>query len=445
MDYDICELEPLFLQGDDEKIFLIRRGEAEAHIGVGVYKGEGEVFIKPFPRPEIWVNGYFSNVGITDAMKSCMDIGSVPFFSIDGRPIEGFRTSCGGDIPKGKINIRWCPKTEPILGVGNDSTMMNRVVFHLFNFKNFDGTWQSVDKKRRKYVKHVSLSSEDVDIEIKSIAETDANAKKIEEEGCCLITHVGEIIKPDFSPFSGEAAEELIRELGSFLSFANGTRCYPCFPVGFDATNARVWEFWSSPFHPEKAPFSWFDPEHGRQLADLFPGFHTKWKDEGWRDALMEAIYWYTVANTASRGVEPGIILAQSAIERLSYEFCVKQKRLMSSESFKKIPASDDFRMLFSSLNLPLDLPASAIDLKKLSSSFGWVDAPHALTEIRNSLVHPEHKNRRRLVTAMFDAWKLSLWYLELSILAVCGYSGTYSNRLTLRTSGQVENVPWNP
>lgn len=444
MDYNPCQLESLFLPGDDDQILLIKKCSAEARIDGSVHNGKGEIFLKLFPKPTIWINGYFSGVDIKDALKSCIDIESVSAFSMDGRYVDGFRVSCGGDASKGIINIKWCPKSEPIVGIGNDSTKMNRVVFHLFNFKNFDGTWLTVDKESRKYVKHISLSSEDVDIEIKSIAGTDANAKRIEEEGCCLITHVGEIIKPDFSPLSGEDTEELIRELSSFLSFANGTCCYPSFSVGFDATNARVWELWSSPMQPEKVPFSWFEPEHGRQLADLFPGFHARWKDEGWRDALMEAIYWYAVANITSRGVEPGIILAQSAIERLSYEFCVKQKKLISSESFKKIPASDNFRMLFSSLSLPHDLPASAQDLKILSASLKWVDAPHALTEIRNSLVHPEHKNRGRFAAAMIDAWKLSLWYLELSILAVCGYSGTYSNRLTLRTSGQVENVPWN-
>jgi hypothetical protein len=54
-----------------------------------------------------------------------------------------------------------------------------------------------------------------------------------------------------------------------------------------------------------------------------------------------------------------------------------------------------------------------------------WIDAPDAVTEIRNSLVHPEHKRRSQLERAYYDGWKLGLWYLELAILAICGYSGT--------------------
>jgi hypothetical protein len=65
------------------------------------------------------------------------------------------------------------------------------------------------------------------------------------------------------------------------------------------------------------------------------------------------------------------------------------------------------------------------------------------LTEGRNSLVHPEHKHRRQFDNAYYDAWNLGLWYLEMSVLAVCGYCDTYGSRLKQRFIGQVEDVPW--
>jgi len=72
-----------------------------------------------------------------------------------------------------------------------------------------------------------------------------------------------------------------------------------------------------------------------------------------------------------------------------------------------------------------------------------WNNAPHALTEIRNSLVHPEHKRRRQFDTVYYEAWNLGLWYLAMVLLAVCEYSGTYRNRLKKRYVGQVEKVSW--
>jgi hypothetical protein len=45
-----------------------------------------------------------------------------------------------------------------------------------------------------------------------------------------------------------------------------------------------------------------------------------------------------------------------------------------------------------------------------------------------------------------FEAWKLGQWYLELALLGICGYSGTYDNRLDhLKWPyGNIEKVPWN-
>jgi hypothetical protein len=95
-------------------------------------------------------------------------------------------------------------------------------------------------------------------------------------------------------------------------------------------------------------------------------------------------------------------------------------------------------------LNIQLDIPPETPKLLALANKSNWLDAPRALTEIRNSLVHPDHKNYGQLDKTYYEAWHLGLWYLEMGILAACGYKGTYGNRLKKRRwVGQVENVPW--
>ena len=172
-----------------------------------------------------------------------------------------------------------------------------------------------------------------------------------------------------------------------------------------------------------------------------------RWANDDWREALHEVIYWYLNANYSSwsRGIDAGVILTQAAIERLSYEFAVKDRRLITVDGYKNLWASDRFRLLFSSMKLPLDIPAETPELQKLASKgqMNWLDAPHALTEVRNSLVHPEHKKRGQLSASYYEAWNLGLWYLEMGLLAICGYSGIYGNRLKQRWVGQVEDVPW--
>ena len=168
-----------------------------------------------------------------------------------------------------------------------------------------------------------------------------------------------------------------------------------------------------------------------------------RYGNDDWRETLHEVIYWYLNANYSTRGIDAGIILTQAAIERLSYEFSVKDKRLLTVNGFKDLWASDKFRLLFSSLNIPLDIPSETSELQQLAGRIDWLDAPHALSEIRNSLVHPEHKRRGQFKSAYYEAWNLGLWYLEMGILAICGYVETYGNRLKQRWVGQVENVPW--
>lgn len=63
------------------------------------------------------------------------------------------------------------------------------------------------------------------------------------------------------------------------------------------------------------------------------------------------------------------------------------------------------------------------------------------MTDIRNELVHPVSK--KQVADCFFDAWKLSLWYLELSVLALCGYDDAYTSRLTAKYVTESEKVPW--
>jgi len=168
-----------------------------------------------------------------------------------------------------------------------------------------------------------------------------------------------------------------------------------------------------------------------------------RWADEKWKSTFREVIYWYLNSNRY-REIDTGIILTQTAIERLSFDYVVKERRLLEAEGFKTLRASDKFRLLFSSLDIPIDIPQYSADIQLMAKQFNWLDAPQALTEIRNSLVHPEHKRRGQFNDAEYDAWNLGLWYLELAILRLCDYTGTYHNRLLKNSRvGQVEDVPW--
>ena len=449
MDTDNHRLIPVFDFSIGESSVLLHQNlAAEIRIKENTYTGCADVRLDLLPQANICLCGYFPMGSAEDAIEICIDQKEISSFSINGHQIKGFRISSEYNSADQQCNIKWCPESEPVVVVGDDSTEMVRIVFHLFNFVNLLGTQRSMEENgiEKRSIEHVDLAWDEWKIKLKSLFSTRKDIEKLKQEGGYKLTHIGEIQKADRTSFIGKDADDGLNALRFFLSFTKGGWCEPICAVGFDISGNRVWESWSSPKNSWHNPLSWFDIHNASQISSLFPGFMKRWANNDWREALHEVIYWYLNANHSSRGIDAGIILTQAALERLSYEYSVNDKRLLTVKGFKDLWASDKFRLLFSSLRIPLDIPAETPTLQGFapSNQMNWIDAPHALTEIRNSLVHPEHKHRGHLESAYYDAWNLGLWYLEMSILAICGYSGTYGNRLKLQHwVGQIEDVPW--
>jgi hypothetical protein len=398
-----------------------------------------EVRLRLLPSPGIEIEGALPE------SSGILEFDSIGNFAIEGRDIAGFTIQVPFLCPGGGRFV-WALKHEPTITRGTADTEMSCVIFHIFNYIDFFGNRRTVERidNVSNAIEHMDLKAAGWHIELKSLRTTRDTFKTLGETGGYGLTHVGLLQKEDGSVFDGKTAEQTLNALRHFFSFSKGMWCNPCLAVGFDNKEDRVWESWSSPGENWCAPNAWFDPHHCDQLANLFPGFMSKWENDDWREALHEVIYWYLNSNRTKRGIDAGIILTQAAIERLSFEYVVRHKRLIEEGGFKDLRASDKFRMLFSSLDIPIDIPSSLPELQKLAKQFKWIDAPHAIIEIRNSLVHPEHKRRGQFGKAFFPAWNLGQWYLELALLRICDYSGTYSNRLILsKYVGDVEPVPW--
>ena len=432
-------IEPVFNFLSGESTFLLSQGKATVCIQGKTYSGDVEVSLELLPRADVYLYGVFPH------NAPFVSLEEITSFCFNGRSVDGFAVEVKRGFEPAKLYIRWCPKQESINCIGDDSAQMSRVIFHVFNFVEFFGMKRSFETRgdTSNSIEYIELTADNWQFELRSLFETQENFKKLKASGGYCLTHIGCLQKSDATAFSGKEAGERLEALRFFLSFAKGGWCEPVCAVGFDKDNNSVWESWSSPHEPWHEPPSWFDKHNSTQLSSLFSGFMGRWSDSDWREALHEVIYWYLNANYSSRGIDAGIILTQAAIERLSYEFSVKHKRLLTGNGSKDLLASDKFRLLFSSLQIPIALPNETPELQKLAKQRNWIDAPHALTKIRNSLVHPEHKQRGKLYSAYYEAWNLGLWYLEMGILAICGYSGTYGNRLKQRSVGEVEKVPW--
>jgi hypothetical protein len=418
-----------------------------------------EIRLDLVPRPRIRVHTTnMEELDYPERLELAWMLRTEELFSLElknhKKHIKAFVTTCHLSNPK-ELSLIFSPYSEPIVGIGNDDTQMQYVVFHLFNFKK-------ILANRGSYSKHVNLEANNWVVELKSLAESDSIFKKLRSEGGYGLTHVGCLRKKDNTPISGKEARDMLDMLYYFFSFAKGTWCNPVCAVGFNSSD-RVWESWSSPEEPGfSRPSSWFDEHHSEQLENVFPGFMNKWNDEDWNDTLQKVIYWYMVANTSR--IDAGIILAQSALERLSSEH-------FKANPIKKGNTAKKLRCLFRDLNIPVDLTENTPILKKLADKVNnviddklktltqdvtklksmkqledskWTDSPSAFTGMRNYLVHSKNiYDPLEFGPAIYDSWNLELWYLELSLLKECEYSETYCNRLNSKWVGEVEKVPW--
>ncbi len=407
-------------------------------IGNQSLNGQVEVRLDLVPRSSIYMYAEFEGSPV-EWFRTPPD-GKLTF-KVDGTRVPGFAVSRRWSSESGVLEIKWCPESEPVVLDKGNSTTMQQVVFHLFNFRNVLGTRRSSETRdnTQNLINYIDLHGSGWHVEMKSLFETDANLRLAREDGGQRLTHVGSVRRDDCQAFTPKDANEILNALHYFLSFARGGWCSPVCPVGFDAAGERVWGQWSSSRDWSDSQQNWFVLGHGQQLADLFPLFVRRWEEDHWREALTAVVYWYVSASASSRGVDAGIILIQAAIERLAYEYAVHEKRLISEEGFKKLRASDQFRLLLSSFNVPLFIPASATALGKWAAVGPANDGPHALTVIRNSLVHTGKRAVNLPPSAMTEAWNLGLWYVELSILAICGFAEKHWDRNT----GTTQLLPW--
>lgn len=404
------------------------------------YEGTAQIKSVVLPKAKIVIEAEFNDHRVAPLKDKSIN------FSIGKHKINAMIVSSRLQLDPILVKIKLVSSKNDINIILDAENKTKSIIFHLFNFHNFMDYNKLIHIENGGYrISETTFESSKYNITIQSLRETSDNIQVIREKGISMLTQMGMIEKKDGTFISILEYDELQNMLVLFFSFTKGSWINPTCPIGIDDNDKTSWYIFNAPKSEWKSLASWFEPTHDTLtmpiMKKLFLLFSELWEHENWQETLREVIYWFINANDGSRGVDTGIILAQTALERLSFEYVVNEKKLISSDGFKKIRASDKFKLLFSSLSIPLEIPTELVHLTKEAKSHQWLDGPHALTEIRNSLIHPEHKKHAKFgIDVYSDAHKLSLWYLEVSILAICEFDDVYANRIK---GGMVEYVPY--
>lgn len=338
-------------------------------------------------------------------------------------------------------------KPTSVIGILNgplqigDGSAVHRVAFRAVNFEDF-----LIQGCR---IGQMIWEASDLRVTITPVAGLRDLRRKVKETGGYVITHNIQLEKVDGSPFTRDEARYVGCGLFRFLSFVRGFHVHAILPVGFDASGRPVWQEWV-PWQTDrwKSVLSWADRHHGADLGRAFPGFLKLWSDESWRRTLGLAIGMYADSNSSVSGIETAVVCTQMALEMLAWECLVEHSDAMTAEGFNRLSASDRIRLVLAHQRIPLGIPSTLPEMERNGRELNWPDIAEAIVFVRNAIVHPEAKHRKRVFGhddgLLVDTWTCGLWMLELLLLRLFEYDGPYSDRREPEEFvGGVVRVPW--
>ena len=317
------------------------------------------------------------------------------------------------------------------------TTQIRTVSFSVLNFKKFYGAedkWINSDEQSRR-LGVAKLEADRWRIDITENCSFSEGRKILKQESGYAVTHTGSIECKNGEVFSVQEAENLLKGLRIFLSFAAGTACGLTLVKAIDENGEEGSLMWGSTYvEPwnENRRYSWLPQnDGGDSLSEAFPKFWDLFTEKGWNDTIRRSIDWYLNGNSSALHV--GIVLAQAALESLSHR--INQKNID--------PKAKALRRGLKKLGIDNKIPPTCGFLKPVANQEKWIDGPEAITKIRNEIVHPESKHAPISIEALWDARNLSLRYIELMLLKSFQYRGRYVNRLATAGQNPYENVPW--
>ena len=369
--------------------------------------------------------------------------------------LSGVASSMGGVL--GGAGIEYSKQTAE-----GKPESIGRVIFHLLNFPDFVGT--DTHELARKdlpagtnhpYRGRAVFEFGKWTVTLDKRRDVADKLKAAHAEHSYTFTHTGTLRRTDGKLFSPEDAKKALEPLSWFFSFARGARCGCVLPTGYRHLEEPLWQWWQSPYTaPARSCNTWFSERTPDKCFRAATAFAERWQDNGKRKWLKLGIGLYCVSNQSGRGnVELQLAESQIALELLTCVAFLEENSLMSEKAFENLSAADKVRVLLFWLGTPTVIPDKYGELNNYiqanKSRMSIADAPEVVTEIRNAIIHPTKSNREKREkiddVAVYEAWQLNMWYVELALLKLIGYSGPYTNRTLTQFAGSVHPLPWTP
>jgi len=346
------------------------------------------------------------------------------------------------------IDIKGVFHSNAILG---DKTIpVDKIKFCIPNFRDFIGSTvkRITETSRHAYNNRIVLENDNYIIIIDKNFDYKKSVSILNEKGGFFTLYSGEL-KAKKGILTFENSKEIFLCLNVFLSFLNGRRTSALFSHGIYEEKVHWVDYTNYYVDSYKKLLSWTNSHSVIGFNELWKEFSTKWKNLNDRDVLNTAVHWYMECNKSSGFIEGSLIMAQTALELLYNWFVVENKKLLIGKDSENINASNKIRLLISQLHIDYNVPKKFTALQKFLKSEKLIDAPEAVVQIRNAIVHSQEEKRIKLSKiddrAKYEALELCIWYIEISLLKILKFREKYSNRCSEKfvASAKIEKVPW--
>ena len=420
--------------------YTLARTSVDLALDDRVISAPATVTLQLAATPKVAISCTFTWAEV-DAVNKISEMREVRIYLENGKQINtvlGDPTAIGD----GKITLTLIPKDQPVT-VKEESSTLARCKFALLNFPSVLGkndiTRQPYPEKPQSSFLYprFQLQAGKWIVDVFAVDSLLSVHSSLVQRGGSALTHTGTVVRTDGHQFSLDELKPFLTILHQFLSFARGSYCGLTYISGHDFDRNRVWEQWGTykvePWQREL--HTWLTPSGSHELSGVFEGFWKLFQVPDRGEAISKILQWHLRSNESNE-TEVGVVLAQAALEHLSFLVAGPKQNRLEGEWI-----ADALDLC----GISPDLPTECVELEALKIALQWNHAPHALVAIRNNLIHPDNRSGPFSQLALREAQELGLYFIELIILQLSGYKGTFSNRLkaNLPISSRIEAVPW--
>ncbi len=438
-------LEPMVEIGSVNDGIVLHRGKVfaqDAKLGIS---GPGEARLNWMPDPQVVVElkrpaAEFVFLNIMESHIE-FDIAIDPAIECGSAALVAYRASSKDARAKFLVSGEFGP---------GESRGSRRIRFCIANMVELQG---ALNVKRKlgnstEFWRRLAVLRPGVELVIDPAPRQRETNGRLREVGGFGITHVAELVLDEPLRSKNEFSDQM-GIVYVLLSLMRGAECGPVLEHCLDADNEVQMRNWVAPRVARWNTYSssWIPRHKFVDLSGLFENIAAKWSDRNTKDSLVHAVWWYGQANCREGGLEGSIIMAQAALELMSWTVLVSDREILSEQGFAKLEAHDKIRLLLAVFGASDSIPGHFDEIRAFGDSFNAGDGPGVVTLVRNRLVHPTSKKQKQLQAvdglARHQALQLCLNYLELSILGWLGYSGLYADRLAPDSLDEIKQVPW--